>query len=408
MRLACQQVLRRRAGLLVVCVVLVHPAGAQEERPAEGRHPAAVERTLAREDVYEPLDRAVGYLLGTQLKDGAWGQRTPSVLEPGFGAEAYPAWQMAASALACMALARVQPTEEVRAALDRGVRWLLTEPVAGRPSDWDQDHVWAGLYGFVACVELQQDARFQGGAWQQLFRARTGEFLDLLDRYQAASGGWAYYDDPPYVRTPTWATSFCTALVLPPLQKARQLGYPVEERTLERARRYVEMCAAPNGAYTYDITPVQRMGGVEHINRVEGSLGRMQVCNWALAELGVKKVTPEVMRESLGAFFEHHGFLDHVRTRPIPHEGFHANAGYFYFFAHYYAALAIGVLPEDEREALHARLRPHVVKTLWKSGGTNDFISSETYVTSSTAYAILALAEGLPRPLELPDLAPVK
>ena len=57
--------------------------------------------------------------------------------------------------------------------------------------------------------------------------------------------------------------------------------------------------------------------------------------------VGVERITPEVLREGLENFFRYHQFLDHARTRPIPHEGFNANAGYFYFFGHFYAAKVI-------------------------------------------------------------------
>ncbi|MEL6715089.1 MAG: hypothetical protein AAFP86_15010, partial [Planctomycetota bacterium] len=41
-------------------------------------------------------------------------------------------------------------------------------------------------------------------------RARAETFFGVLKGHQAASGGWAYYDDPPFDVQPTWATSFCT------------------------------------------------------------------------------------------------------------------------------------------------------------------------------------------------------
>jgi hypothetical protein len=203
----------------------------------------------------------------------------------------------------------------------------------------------------------------------------------------------AYYDDPPCGRT--WATSFCTALVLPSLVQARARGWGVDPERIEHALAYVRRCALPNGAFEYDVNAVVRLSGVEHINRIEGSLGRTQVCNWALASCGDRKRGPDVLREGLDAFFREHGFLDQVRTRPIPHEGFHSNAGYFYFFAHYYAARVIELLPESERASLHARLRPHLVKTLWTNGLTSDFLDARYLVVSSTSFAILALALGL-------------
>ena len=114
--------------------------------------------------------------------------------------------------------------------------------------------------------------------------------------------------------------------------------------------------------------------------------------------LGDRRVTDEVIREGLVALFEHHGFLDHVRLRPIPHEGFHANAGYFYFFAHYYAAKAIGLLPAEEREDWHARLRPHLVKTQRENGASSDFLGSSYTVNAGTSFLVLSLEEGVRDP----------
>ncbi|MEE8468953.1 MAG: prenyltransferase/squalene oxidase repeat-containing protein [Planctomycetota bacterium] len=355
-----------------------------------------VPETLAREDVRAPLERAVNYLLANQRAGGSWGSHAPeSVLELGFAPESYYAWQVASHGLASMALAAVPQTPARNAALERAVDWLCDTRLPVRGSDWDVDNVWGALYGFVACVELLDGARVTNGERRRRLHERGKEFLSILRRYQALSGGWAYYDDPPFDTVPTWATSFCTALVLPALLRADVRGFGVRERTIERAVRYVRRCALPNGAYAYDLTPVTRLSGVEHINLVQGSLGRIQVCNWALARAGVRQITDEVVRAGLQRFVEHHAFLDHARTRPIPHEGYHANAGYFYFFGHYYAARAIELLPPEEREYWHARLRPHLVKTQWGSGGASDFLDSSYLVTASTSYLILALQEGL-------------
>jgi len=400
---------------LHLCAALGVLLGAQEpatEAPARPASPVAiagdVTATLAREDAARSIARAADFLVERQREDGSWGANAPeSTLELGFAWETYFAWKMASHGLVCMALASAPETPERRAALEGAVRWLCTHRLPQRDSDWDIDFVWTALYGFVATLELLDDPRFASDEWQALIRGRCAGFLDVLVRYQALSGGWAYYDDPPFDVTPTWATSFCTALVLPSLDKARARGFELDPKVVQRAQRYLERCALPNGAYSYDLTPIPRVGSVEHINTVQGSLGRTQVANWARRTLGDKKVNDEVLREGLEQFFRYRGFLDHARTRPIPHEGMHANAGYFYFFAHYYAAKVINLLPEAEREDWHARLRPHLVKTQWESGGACDFLDATYTVNAGTSFLILALGEGVaPRTSDTPREVP--
>ena len=355
--------------------------------------------TMAREDVGGTIDSGIGYLVSVQKEDGSWGDDAPKMLELGFALNTYRSWRLASHAISTMALAAVDETPERRAALEAAVRYMSTCELPLRDSDWDIDYVWTSLYGFVSCVELLGDPRLaEGGTLGELqgpLAARARRFLDVLLKHQAATGGWAYYDDPPFDRQPTWATSFCTALVLPSLAAAGGHGIEVPVRAIERARRYVERCALPSGAYTYDLDPIPRVRGVEHINLIEGSLGRTQVANWARRSLGDDRVTDEVIREGLEALFRHHGYLDHVRLRPIPHEGFHANAGYFYFFAHYYAARAINLLPVDEREIWHARLRPHLAKTQRRSGASSDFLGSSYTVNAGTSFLVLSLQAGL-------------
>lgn len=373
-----------------------------DDQLADPVAPAGVPRELSREAVGPAVDRAVGYLLAGQHEDGSWGDDAPKLLELGFALETFRAWRISSHGLTCMALAAAEDTPERREALERAVRWLCTAELPVRGSDWDIDFVWTALYGAVSTVELLEDPRLQAEEWQRLLKGRAQEFVDVLIQHQAVSGGWAYYDDPPFDTQPSWATSFCTALVLPSLQRASELGLEVPERMIPRAKRYLDMCALPNGAYTYDLDPVTRIGGVEHINRMDGSLGRTQVGNWARRSLGDRRVTDEVIEEGLDAFFAKHGYLDHVRLRPIPHEGFHANAGYFYFFAHYYASKVIELLPSERREPYRARLRPHLIKTQRDAGSASDFLDSSYLVNASTAFLVLSLVEGA-QPVPAPD-----
>ncbi|MEW6071890.1 MAG: hypothetical protein AB1726_04740 [Planctomycetota bacterium] len=381
------------APLLALALLAAGPAGEE---------PAGAPETMNAPPARAARDRGIAWLAAAQNADGSWCTGVvEGVLEMGFPPAAYYAWKVAASAIACLALLEVEETPAVRSALDRGLAWLCAAESPRRGADWDVDHVWGALYGFAACVEAARDPRFAAADWPARLREAGGRYLAILERTQSPRGGWGYYDDPIYSKRPKWDTSFCTALVLPALAAGVEMGWVDDPRILVRARGYVSRCALPNGAYGYDLDLVPRMGAIaggEHIDAVPGSLGRVQVCNWGLARAGERKITPDRVREGLEAFLRHHRFLDVAWTKPVPHEAFYYNSGYFYAFGHYYAAEAIQLLPEAEREAWHARLRPHLVRRQRADGSLADFLLGSYTSVACTAFLVLALDLGLPAP----------
>jgi hypothetical protein len=357
----------------------------------------SIPASMTFEQAEPALDKALEWLVSGQNEDGSWGTGAmDSTMELGFSVESFYAWQVASHALACMALLECEETPERRAALEKGLDWLVSTRIPKRGNHWDVDFAWSTLYGLVAVTRAAQDSRFGTDDWAGRLAERGRAFIGLLEHTQTPEGGWAYYDDPPFSQRPKWATSFCTALILPALRASEELGWLRDEKVRLRAIEYVRRCAMPGGAYAYDFTVRPRIDGGEHINRVKGSLGRIQVCNYGLRDSGVEWVTLDKIRAGLEDFFRHHRFLEVARMRPIPHEAYYANAGYFYFFGHYYAAEAINALPEAERETFHARLRPHLVKVQFEDGSTSDFLISRYMKTASTSYLALALQLGRP------------
>lgn len=382
---------------LCVSLVSVTPATIQENAQEPAERPEKPVLELDVEAGRAALDQTLDFLVTSQNPDGSWSTFVNSHLsEIGFAWQTYYAWQLGAHGLATLAMRAAPESPPRRAALEKAIDWLCTTRMPERGADWDVDSTWGSLFGFQACVECAADARFQTDEWQTKLQKRGMEFFADLKERQTPDGGWAYYDDPPFTKRPTWATSFCTAQVLPALKLATDMGWEIPEYVPQQAIKVVRRCHLPNGAYAYDYRPVQRGWAGESINQVKGSLGRIQVCNWALATWDVEFVTHDVIREGLTNFFEQHRFLDLARMRPIPHEGPYANAGYFYFYAHYYAARAIELLPEVEREGWHKKLRYHVQKTISEDGSTSDFLTSGYMITGSSAFASMALSIGLP------------
>jgi len=341
------------------------------------------------------LRRGAEYLQKEQHPDGSWGSGAiDSVQFIGFSPETYYAFKMAANGLAFMALAALEDTPERRAVLDRSLEWLLESRVPKRGSDWDVDCSWAALWGFNAMVAAAKDPRFQGEKWKGRIEERAKDFYTLLEKNQEPAGGWGYYEGPAVSRRPTWSTSFATACVIPALVEAGKLGWPIDPKVTARAVSYIQACRLPSGAYTYDHNPIPWVGG-ESINDIKGSLGRIQVCNLARRRAGDPKITDEEIRKGLKAFFDEHRFLDAARLKPVPHESWYYNAAYFYFFGHYFAALAIEELPEAERESWHAKLRAELVKVQWPDGSSIDFPNMSCMRIAGTSFSILALHAGV-------------
>jgi len=357
-----------------------------------------VPELLGPQPAREARDRALDWLVANQKADGSWATGAlDGTLELGFSIETFYSWQVAAHSLACLALLHAPETEARRSALERGLAWLESTRVPQRGSDWDIDFVWGGLYGFAAAAEVASDPRFEAPEWQARLEKIGRAYLAILEQNQAPTGGWGYYDDPIYSRRPKWATSFSTATVLPALKSGEEHGWVSDPRLRERATRFVSRCSLPSGAYSYDLRMIPRVGG-ESIDDVKGSLGRIQACNWALYSVGEGKVTLDRIRAGLEDLFRYHRFLDVAWQRPIPHEAYYYNSGYFYLFGHYYAALVINLLPPEEREGWHARLRPHLAKVQRRDGSTSDFLTSGYMRVAGTAFLALGLELGLSDP----------
>lgn len=364
--------------------------------PEAAKAVEAARKLETREAALAGVDRALRFFVDTQNPDGSWGSKScDTTMEMSFAVETHYAWGVAAHALATMTLLRAKETPERRKALDKAVRWLCNSRMTQRGSTWDNDAVWGWLYGTVAMTDVAQDPRFSTDEWRAPVAARGREFAGWLAKNQEPLGGFGYYDDPPYTRRPKWGTSFSTASVLPALGIAMQLGWLDGAETRDRAASYIRRCRLPNGAYEYDLNPVPRMNGGEHINDVKGSLGRIQACNWALRRTGDPGITDAMIKQGVEQFFEHHRFLAIARMRPIPHEAYYYNAGYFFFFAHFYCGLAIELLPADQREPFRQQLRRRVLETQRADGSYCDFLGSSYMVVSSTAFATMALQAGM-------------
>ena len=71
-------------------------------------------------------------------------------------------------------------------------------------------------------------------------------------------------------------------------------------------------------------------------------------------------------------------------------------AGYFYYYGHYYAALCIDILPEEERPLYQAMLSTLMLRLQEKDGSWWDYPLYNYHQPYGTAYALMTLVRCLP------------
>lgn len=370
--------------------------------------PSAPEATLAPAtleavaDAGKVIDAGKDFLLNTQNTDGSWGGHATPMLYDQFWSnpETHRSWTIATTGLACMALMDLPKEASTEAALKHGMDYLTSSPRLKRPSDWDTDNTWGYVYGFAALTKAAAHPRLGTGNRRVAIEARGKAFLKQLWDYQTPNGGWAYYDDETKTVRPSWGTSFQTAVAILAILDAKDLGWEIEERRLRRAVDALWKCRLPDGSYTYSIETIPSLDAGIGIDRVRGSLSRIQVCNLALMrakDAGFEiDLTDADLMSGLKLLFREHHYLDIARGRPYPHEAYHYNSGYFYFFGHYYAGLVIERLGDRARDRYLPALVHEIGKTQSPDGSMIDYFMNDYGRPYGVAYGIGGLIRARP------------
>lgn len=346
---------------------------------------------VEKAEVVRGVDKALAFLVTDQNPDGSWG----SACEASFNdlwtnPETHRAWKVGTTGVACMALLEAGEKSDAQASLARAIDYLVALKCLERCSDWDLDDVWGYLYGLQALSRVLISPRIQASPKRAEIEKAARTYLEKLARYQAPLGGFGYYAYAGSAYRPNWSVSFLTAAAILAFGDARAAGLNVDERLYARSVSALERTRLPTGAYTYSLELIPNPGSLEGIDQVEGSLGRIQVGNLALHAAG-RPVTIEAMHRGIDQFFEHHRYLEICRLRPIPHEAYHFNAGYFYCFGHYYAALVIGELAPADRRAYAERLARILLDVQEKPGWISDYVMHSYPRFYGTAYSLMAL-----------------
>ena len=350
------------------------------------------------DDVRIAIQRGIDYLLRDQNSNGSWGGPQDSITTwsgPMWSnPETHRVWKVATTGLCAAALLEVGTSDAAAAAADRAVAYLVGNADVKRPSEWDTMNSWAYIYGLQGLVTAYGNPRYAESPLREQIACAVPKYLENLARFQSINGGWGYLEfDAPRTRRPQWATSFMTAAAVVAMTEARRQGFDVDPQVLDRAVRVINHCRLPNGGYTYRVRMVPNLRA-EYIDRVKGSLSRIQVCQAALL-MADRDVPLDDRKIGLAHFFRDHKFLDIAMHKPVPHEAYYYNSGYFYLFGHYYAALVIERLPPADRSIWWPKLRHEIIKVQQKDGSIWDYDMHRYDKPYGIAFGLMALGRSL-------------
>lgn len=379
--------LLRTSLLLVGSTAIAVPLSADEGPPAPS---AEIVETLPRAT---GIERGLDYLLTTQNKNGSWGsgvtRRPVEILADVPGS--HQAFRVGATALCVLALLKSPGRREacLQTALS-GLEYLLQHSRVRRPNPTEHYNVWAFGYSLQTFCLVLTDERFaEDLELRTRVRTAAASLIEALALYQTLDGGWGYYDFEAGTYRPSGSsTSFTTATVLIALHSAQACELEVDPRLLERARRAVRRLRKADGSYVYG-TYAQYRPEIGY-NQVKGSLGRTPTCDLALWLYG-EDITRHELRRGVERLFAHHRFFDLGRKRPMPHESWYYNSGYYFYYGHYYTARVIRLLAPEHVERLAAENHRLLLERQERDGSWWDFPFYGYHKPYGTALALLAL-----------------
>ena len=125
-------------------------------------------------------------------------------------------------------------------------------------------------------------------------------------------------------------------------------------------------------------------------NVPRGSLGRIQAGNLGLWVWDHAKVGEEEVVAGLELLEREGMYLNMGRKRPYPHDSWHYNAPYYYYFGYYYAGRLVERLGEKGRR-FKGMVVEAVVQYQEPDGSWWDYPMWDYHKPYGTAFAVMAL-----------------
>lgn len=210
-------------------------------------------------------------------------------------------------------------------------------------------------------------------------------FLEGIARTEIDTGGWDYLMQDGHEAL----SVIVTAPTLQALFEARRQEIPFDHAMVERGLSALERARSPRGTWPY-------LGRGGPNLEPQSSIGRSLACECTLLRAG--RSDPGRLRGAIEGFFAHWEWLEKQRGSNRPHAPPYLISTYYFFYAHYYASMAIELLPEEERGILRRRLAGKIASVRLAGGAWSDRTGRRPQLYG-TAMAVLVLAMPVSPPM---------
>lgn len=366
-------------------------------------------------DIDDSVVRGIQFLLKNQNRDGSWGLPTRTkrlnIYAPGTAHEGYRTGTTALvleSLLKTEALILKDPKvlpelkallPEITKSIDRCEEWMFVRMLKLKRSAPDVLYNnWGHSYGmsafYLMYIRKHPEKTFSG----KELKERQEKILNairyqihMLESCECLAGGWCYYDRDHPAQKPSASTlCFMTGTVLVSLADAQKCGVEISPILIKRAKDSILRQRRPNGSFAYG----EYTANYGHrINHTAPSLGRSQVCHLALDLWGDSEtVNQQVYEDWMNRLVVKLDWLDVGRKKPVPHESWFGVAGYFYYYAHYYAARVLDEMENDSQKALFSNhLADALLKLQEKDGSWWDYPLYDYHPYYGTGMAVSSI-----------------
>lgn len=252
---------------------------------------------------------------------------------------------------------------------------------------------WGYAYGLNHLLQLKKLKLVPNGLNDQI-EAAIRFFIDGIETTSIPErGGWNYARRAGFDK-PGPPSPFMTGSTLQALYEAVAQGYRVNDKVITAGLDALEAARTPIGSFVYSGDRGNRSRAA-----VPGATGRMAIAESTLFLAGRSSI--DRVRSSVDAFIVHWKWLDARRAKNGTHKPPYGIAPYYFYYAHYYAAQAVELLPENERQEYRNHIKELLFSVQLEDGSWNDRVFPRT-ANYSTAMAIQALMmSDTPQPARL-------